>query len=71
MDYKFKVGDVFEVVWIDDAYDVFEVGDLVVSIENTDSAPYCVKYEDYVSDEYYDYDYSIVWSMSSDQLKRL
>lgn len=72
MDYEFKIGDVFEVVFAED-YDIFEVGDIVVCVENTDSIPFCVKYEDYVSGSDYEAycGSDKVWSMCSLQLKRL
>lgn len=42
MDFEINKGDLFEVLFVEEG-DIFNVGDLVRSIETTDSAPYCVK----------------------------
>ena len=64
-------GDLFEVLFIEDG-DAFNVGDLVRSIETTDSAPYCVRDELY-KDNYALYDYNLgeVWAMAKIQLKKI
>lgn len=71
MDFEINKGDLFEVLFVEEG-DIFNVGDLVRSIETTDSAPYCVKAivyrEDYGD---WDYDSSDVWAMAKIQLKKL
>lgn len=68
---KINKGDLFEVLFIEEG-DAFNVGDLVRSIETTDSAPYCVKATVYREDyRFYDYDLGEVWAMAKIQLNKI
>ena len=71
MDFTINKGDLFEVLFIEEG-DKFNTGDLVISIETTDSAPYCVKATVYREDYgLYDYDPSDVWAMDKIQLNKI
>ena len=71
MDFEINKGDLFEVLFVEEG-DIFKVGDLVRSIETTDSAPYCVKATVYREDYgIYDYFPSDVWAMAKIQLNKI
>lgn len=71
MNFAINKGDLFEVLFIEDG-DAFNVGDLVRSIETTDSAPYCVKATVYREDyNFYDYNLGEVWAMAKIQLNKI
>lgn len=69
MGFAINKGDLFEVLFVEED-DIFNVGDLVRSIETTDSAPYCVKATVYRED-YSFYDYDEVWAMAKIQLNKI
>lgn len=70
MDFVNK-GDLFEVLFIEEG-DKFNTGDLVRSIETTDTAPYCVKATVYREDYgFCDYVPSDVWAMAKIQLNKI
>lgn len=71
MDFAINKGDLFEVLFIEEG-DAFNVGDLVRSIETTDSTPYCVKATAYREDyRFYDYDSEDIWAMDKIQLNKI
>ena len=71
MDFEINKGDLFEVLFVEEG-DKFNKGDLVRSIETTDSAPYCVKATVYREDYGdWDYDSSDVWAMAKNQLNKI
>lgn len=71
MDFVVNKGDLFEVLFIEEG-DKFNTGDLVRSIETTDTAPYCVEATVYREDYgFYDYDSSDVWAMDINQLNKI
>ena len=71
MDFVVNKGDLFEVLFIEEG-DKFNTGDLVRSIETTDTAPYCVKATVYREDYgFCDYAPGDVWAMAKIQLNKI